>query len=356
MRWAAWWGAGSPAPGEVVLADVFARHTTSLNGQWHVIVDPYDTGFFDYRLHPYDEAANITGGFALDHPPKDKTELVEYDFDTSPTLTVPGDWNSQDDKLFYYEGSVWYRTKFDLPPSEPGHRQFVYFGAANYEAEVYLNGRKLGRHVGGFTPFAYEITGLARRQGNSLVVRVNNVRHAEAVPTVNTDWWNYGGLTREVLLVDEPATFIANFRVRLKPGTTNQIEARVQLDGPERATPVKVSLPSLHLAAEMKVDGEGVAQGDFPAPNLELWSPEHPVLHDVAISAGADHVKDRIGFRTIATSGREIRLNGRPVLASCHGFPRLPPPLPARYRRILDQAGHPSKTLPVRPGLEPWCS
>ena len=103
----------------------------------------------------------------------------------------------------------------------PGHRLFVYFGAANYEADVYLNGKKLGRHVGGFTPFAYEITGLASAKGNSLVVRVNNVRHAEGVPTVNTDWWNYGGLTRDVLLVDEPATFIANFLVRLKPGTTN---------------------------------------------------------------------------------------------------------------------------------------
>ena len=56
-------------------------------------------------------------------------------------------------------------------------------------------------------------------------MRVNNNRHAEAVPTVNTDWWNYGGLTRDVLLVETPATFISNFRVRLKPGTTNTIEA-----------------------------------------------------------------------------------------------------------------------------------
>src|ERR1019366_10511919 len=90
------------AHSETVVADVFARRTTSLNGQWHVIVDPYDTGYFDYRLHPYDEAAKIAGGFALDHQPKDKTELVEYNFDTSPTLQVPGDWNSQDNKLFYY--------------------------------------------------------------------------------------------------------------------------------------------------------------------------------------------------------------------------------------------------------------
>ena len=74
-------------------------------------------------------------------------------------------------------------------------------------------------------------------------MRVNNVRHEEGVPTLNTDWWNYGGITRDVLLVDEPATFIANFLVRLKPGMTNAIEARVQLDGPDRDKVRESQLP-----------------------------------------------------------------------------------------------------------------
>ena len=305
--------ANLPAHGDVVIADVFARQTTSLNGKWHVIVDPYDTGYFDYRRQPYDQAPKITGGYALDHQPKDKTELVEYNFDTSPTLNVPGDWNSQDDKLFYYEGSIWYRTKFDLPARAPGHRLFVYFGAANYEADVYLNGRKLGKHIGGFTPFAYEITRLVRDTGNSLVVRVNNNRHADGVPTVNTDWWNYGGLTRDVMLVDEPATFISNFLVRLKPGTTNTIEARVQLDGPDRGQSVKIAFPSLNLAANATVEPDGVASCELSVTNLPLWSPENPVLNDVEISAGTDDVKDRVGFRTIAASGQDILLNGKKV-------------------------------------------
>ena len=133
---------------ETIIADIFARQTTSLNGAWHVIVDPYDTGYFDYRHQPYDESGKVTGGFGLDRSAKDKTDLVEYNFDTSPTLNVPGDWNSQEDKLFYYEGSVWYRTKFDGNKSAPDHRLFVYFGAANYEADVYLNGKKLGKHIG----------------------------------------------------------------------------------------------------------------------------------------------------------------------------------------------------------------
>ena len=305
--------AANVARSEVVIADVFARQTTSLNGKWNVIVDPYDTGYFDYRRQPYDAGAKISGGFALDRQAKDKTELIEYNFNTSPTLNVPGDWNSQDDKLFYYEGSVWYRTKFDVKKSVPNHRLFVYFGAANYEADVYLNGKKLGKHIGGFTPFAYEITALAKATNNSLVVRVNNNRHADAVPTVNTDWWNYGGLTRDVLLVETPATFISNFRVRLKSGTTNTIEANVQLDGTDNEQTVKISLPTLKLAAEMKAGTNGFAQFEFSATNLPLWSPANPVLNDVEISSGDDQLKDRVGFRTITASGTSILLNGHKV-------------------------------------------
>jgi beta-glucuronidase len=301
------------ARGETIIGDVFARQATSLNGKWNVIVDPYDTGFFDYRREPYDAAAKISGGFALDHHAKDKTELVEYNFDTSPTLNVPGDWNSQDEKLFYYEGSVWYRKKFDANKTAPGHRLFIYFGAANYEADVYLNGKKLGKHIGGFTPFAYEITKLAKATNNSLVVRVNNNRHAEAVPTVNTDWWNYGGLTRDVLLVETPATFISNFRTRLKPGTTNTIEASVQLAGAELAQTVTIKFPSLKIGAEISVDTNGVARFELTTPNLELWSPENAVLNSLEISAGEDSLKDRVGFRTIATSGQDILLNGKKV-------------------------------------------
>ena len=150
-------------------------------------------------------------------------------------------------------------------------------------------------------------------KSNSLVVRVNNNRHAEAVPTVNTDWWNYGGITRDVLLVETPATFIANFRVRLKPGTTNTIEASVQLDGADKAQTVKITFPALELAAEMKADTNGAARFELSATNLPLWSPESPTLNDVVIAAGADELKDRVGFRTVTTRGADILLNGQKV-------------------------------------------
>ncbi|HYD84132.1 MAG TPA: beta galactosidase jelly roll domain-containing protein, partial [Opitutus sp.] len=138
---------------ETAPINVQARAGLTLNGKWSTIVDPYLNGYYNYRLqeHP--------NGYFMDRQQQDKSELLEYNFDQSPTLTVPGDWNSQEEKLLYYEGAIWYRRKFDYRPAAGDSRLFVHFGAANYQADVYLNGKKVGRHVGGFTPFAFEVTG-----------------------------------------------------------------------------------------------------------------------------------------------------------------------------------------------------
>ncbi len=299
---------------ETPLLNVTARQPISLGGRWHAIVDPYDNGYFDYRLTPWDAAENPTGGYFLDRSPNDSGDLVEYDFDRSPALNVPGDWNSQDDKLLYYEGSIWYRRKFDFTARDGATRQFIYFGAANYEADVYLNGRKLGRHVGGFTPFQFEVTGRLKPAGNSLVVRVNNQRHAAGVPTVNTDWWNYGGLTRDVYLVQTPALQIRDYGFQLQRGAMERVTGYVQLDGGANAgQTVKVAIPELGVATEAQTDGHGRASVEFALTGATLWSPESPKLYDVAISAGADQISERIGFRTIETRGTDILLNGKPV-------------------------------------------
>ena len=304
--------AGSAAP----IANVYARAAVSLDGGWRVIVDPYDNGYLDYRLQPYDAQENPTGGYFLDRHPSGASDLVEYDFDTSPVLQVPGDWNSQDEKLLYYEGTVWYRRTFDRPHGKGGAgsgRQFLHFGGANYEAEVYLNGRKLGSHLGGFTPFQFEVTGRLREKANSLVVRVNNRRRPEGVPTVNTDWWNYGGLTRDVLLIEEPATFVRDYFLQLKPGAGDRVAGFVQLDGQGAALPVTVRIPELNISAEAQAGPSGRADFEFDLPGAVRWTPENPRRYTVEISAAGDSVSERIGFRTISVRGDEILLNGRPV-------------------------------------------
>jgi beta-glucuronidase len=296
------------------LQNVHARKTTSLDGEWRVIVDPYENGYYNYRREPFDAAANPTGGYFLDRKPAKPSELIEYDFDASPVLRVPGDWNSQQERLHYYEGAVWYRRTFDYSPSAPHRRVFVHFGAANYRADVYLNGRKLGVHVGGFTPFEFEVTGKLQPTRNSLVVKVDNTRRLEAVPTVNTDWWNYGGLTREVTLVETPAAFIRDYRLQLAPGGERELNGEVQLDGATGPVEVVVSIPEIGVAHRVRTDARGMASFELAAPTtLQFWSPEKPRTYAVALSAAGDQVDDRIGFRHIAVRGADILLNGQPV-------------------------------------------
>jgi beta-glucuronidase len=173
------------------------RPSLSLNGQWNFIVDPYENGFYNYRYEPFDSSRGIPrSAYFSNTKPTDKSDLIEYDFDRSDVMTVPGDWNTQKEKLFYYEGTVWYKRSFDHRKNNASNRLFVTFGAVNYQADVYLNGKKLGIHVGGFTPFNYEITDLVRERDNFLIVKVDNKRKKEGVPTLNTDWWNYGGISR----------------------------------------------------------------------------------------------------------------------------------------------------------------
>jgi len=297
-----------------LIQNVKGRNTISLNGKWNYIIDPYETGYYDYRYMPYDESPNPSNGaFYMDLQQKDKTELIEYSFDKSPTLWVPGDWNSQDNKLLYYEGTIWYRRLFDFRKTSATDRVYIYFGAANYESDVYLNGKKLGKHIGGFTPFNYEVTSLLKPEGNSLVVKVDNKRKKEAVPTLNTDWWNYGGITRDVTLMEVTSTFIQDYLVQLKKGTENEIAGYVQLNGIVPQQSVKISIPELKLTTEVTADLTGKATFSFKSKNLVRWAPGHPKLYKVELSCNSQKITDNIGFRTIETRGNDILLNGESI-------------------------------------------
>ena len=283
------------------------RETTSLNGKWPIIVDPYENGYFNYQMKPQEAE-----GYFKNALPKDKTDRIEYAFSSQNTLNVPGDWNSQRDRLYYYEGSIWYKRDFKYT-LKSGHRLFVYFGAANYQCLVFLNGRKIGEHTGGFTPFSFEITDRIVSDGtNFLVVKVDNSRHSDAVPAKNTDWWNYGGLTRDVCLIEVPAVFIRDYFIQLARGEPERIHGWVQLSEETANLEVNVQIPEMGLKQTIQTDGNGLARLDCSC-RPELWSPERPKLYQVVISSGEDRITDRIGFRTIETEGDEILLNGKPV-------------------------------------------
>ncbi len=280
-----------------LISDVDARTTISLDGTWNTIIDPYETG--------------LSSRFFENAKPKTKIDLVEYDFDHSPKLRVPGDWNSQHESLLFYEGPMWYQRYFSY--QKRAHlRTFLYFGAANYQARVWLNGKKLGEHVGGYTPFDFEITDQIIEGQNSVVVEVDNTRRADGVPSIHTDWWNYGGLTRSVEVVAVPETFIENYSLQLAKGKSGVLDGWVQFNGPANSNEVTVEIPELHFKQKTLPTAAGRATFSWQQ-KVELWSPEHPKLYRVVISGEGDSVTDEIGFRTVETHGTQILLNGKPI-------------------------------------------
>ena len=308
LAWLALAAAVSHAQQPDLIQNPSGRHGVNLNGAWQYLMDPYDAGYFDFHLNVIKD-----GGLGANRQPANKGDKYELAFQpATPSLEVPGDWNTQKPELLWYEGSIWYRREFDRPASGAPSRQFLWFGAANYHAVVFVNGKKVGEHEGGFTPFQFEVTGMLQEHHNAVIVKVNDQRHADAVPPTMTDWWNYGGLTREVRLVEVPDTFIQDYQVQLDKTSAGRVTGWVQMNGARKRQKVTIRIPEAGASFAAQTDDNGFARFTFPA-SLSLWSPESPKLYNVAVEAETDRVQDRIGFRTILTSGTKILLNGKPV-------------------------------------------
>ncbi|PWT96897.1 MAG: glycoside hydrolase family 2 [Bacteroidetes bacterium] len=277
------------------MTNVLGRKLTSLNGKWQVIIDPNDAG----------EGV----GIGKDAKAKGKTDFLEYSFDETTTLNVPGDFNSQMPELTYYESSVWYKKTFTYHKTDK--RLFLHFGAANYIADVYFNGEKIGSHEGGFTPFQFEITDKVKEE-NSIVVRVNNQRHKDGIPAMGYDWFNYGGLTRDVNLIETPATYIVDYFVQLKKASLNQIEGWIKLSGNKAKQQVRLLIPEAKINYVITTNDTGYAHYELKA-KLALWSPWQPKLYSVQIKAETDSINEAIGFRTIESKATAILLNGKSI-------------------------------------------
>ena len=293
-----------------LVGNVLNRQTTSLNGEWRYIVDVQESGYYGYRRE------KIHNGYFRNQKPQKPEDLIEYDFDQSDRMQIPSDWNTRDPRLFFYEGTVWFKRSFNYQP-KAGRRTLLYFGAVNYEAIVFVNGHEVGRHVGGFTPFNFDVTDLLREGENFVIVKVDNKRSRENVPTLIFDWWNYGGITRDVLLVSVPDTYIENYSLQLDRQNPKQLNFSLQLSAKEAGRQVTLSIPELKLKHAVITDAEGRATATLKAKKLQLWSPESPKRYRVELSLSdpvvGDNIADSIGFRTITTQGKQLLLNGQPI-------------------------------------------
>ena len=295
-----------------LIQNVQAYEHLSLNGTWNYIVDVQEEGYYDYRMNP------TRWGFFQNAKPQKPEDLIEYDFDKSPTMQIPSDWNTQDERLFFYEGTVWFKKSFQAVPMQD-QRSLLYFGAVNYDCRVWVNSKEAGHHIGGFTPFNYDVTDLLRKGENTIIVKVDNKRHAEDVPTQIFDWWNYGGITRDVRLVKMPTIYLEDYSLQLQKADAKAkvrlIDFSAQTNKKEAGHKVVVFIPELKLEQQLTTDAEGKVSGTLKVSTkkLTLWSPETPKRYNVKISLDTSTINDEIGFRTIETRDKQILLNGQPI-------------------------------------------
>lgn len=282
------------------------RKKESLNGLWHYCIDQYDTCLRGkwYKEEKFD--------------PKGNSLPLDYSFDEWPTIKLPSCWNTVDDRFLLYEGSMCFTRKFEYLPQTDEEKLIVKIGAANYQCFVFVNGEYAGMHRGGSTPAYFDITQMTDRF-NRIVIVVDSKRRANQVPMDNTDWFNYGGVYRDIELIRLPHNYIKDFRIALNPnGCFNELFGKIVLSESEE-TECVIEIPELNICRHIVVSG-GSTEFTFEA-NPKLWSPDNPYLYEVKLSTATDNVSDMVGFREISVQGTDILLNGHKIYlkgVSCH--------------------------------------
>lgn len=282
------------------------RKKESLNGEWHYAVDQYDTCVSQrwYEENYYDEGGNLLP--------------IDYSFDEWDTMYLPCCWNTFDKMFLLYEGSMIFTRKFFFAKQNEDERVFLKIGAVNYLCRVYLNKKYVGMHKGGSTPFYFDITDFLEHS-NRILIQADSTRRNEQVPPSVTDWFNYGGIYRDIEIIRVPKIHIKNFGIALVPDSGfKKIRAEVMLSEKINSTAF-LTIDDLGTKVDIPIKN-GIGEIVFEAAP-ELWSPESPKLYDVALNCENDSVRDRVGFREIRVQGMDILLNGKPIFLrgiSCH--------------------------------------
>lgn len=301
------------------MTNVYGRNVQSLNGKWDAIIDLYDQG--------------RKNKIFLNKKPETKIDFYEYSFDNGLRLNVPSDWNSQMPELKYYEGTIWYARRFDVAKDD-SKRKFLYFAAVSYRCRIYLNGKEIAQHEGGFTPFQVEVTDALKEKDNFLAVEVNNTRQVDAIPAMAFDWWNYGGITRDVFMVSTPKVFIEDYFIQLAKTKADKINASVKLSE-KVSQSVTIEIPELQLKQTLKTDANGEAKISFASKKIKRWSPNSPTLYKVKVSSESDQIEEQIGFRNVWVKGEDIYLNDKPIFLKSISFHEE---IPQRKGRAFSEA------------------
>lgn len=294
-----------------------AQTRTALHGEWSFAMDPVQVG----ESH---------GWYAPGFP------LTRWD-----KVTVPHCF-SVDPRYQFYTGTAWYVKKFDHTPVPAGHRAYLRFEAVFYKAAAWLNGKRVGAHEGGYTPFELDVTEALKTE-NTLALQVTNAWDTTTIPGAKTrirnddentgqlvPWINYGGITREVYLAVRPEVYVQNVKITADPDLTKKtakvgMTVYVRNTSPRAArpalqitlyrgaakVPVKIALKVPEIAAGATTPIQ--AEANIPAKEMKLWYPDDPVLYRAEVVAGGDTVSRAFGIRRIEVQGTQLLLNGEPI-------------------------------------------
>lgn len=260
-------------------------------------------------------------------------------------VTVPHTWGVMQDHS-EYDGLAWYRRTFTLPAEAQDAHLRLRFEAVFYLARVWLNGQYLGEHEGGYTPFEFDVNGIAKPGAeNVIAVQVDNVRAADRIPAVlrgdwSFDWWNYGGIVRDVSLemtspafiarqqivavphltgVDEADTAMVNTAVTVNNASSEPLEGVLTADVFDDATGLSVleTLPTTPVSLGQGESADVQLTATVPWP--KLWHFDHPHLYRWSASlVGADgeplHADEvTFGIRLVELKEARFYLNGEAV-------------------------------------------
>jgi beta-glucuronidase len=265
-----------------------SRVQIDLGGWWDFVADPEDAG----------EMRGYQARF-----PEPETRLW-----------APGTWNSTA-RCWNYVGAGWYRRRFEMPAH--GNLR-IHFGGVFYYSKVWLDGRLLGEHEGGYLPFDYTIAGL-KKGSHNIVVRADNRLTEASLPKKNVDWFPYGGIDRPVYAEIVPAIFVR--RIHVESSLAHPGEARLRVGvvlenlGPAvKGAEIAFSVDGAELYRGNHDAGQGSGTVQFEARlrNPRFWSPLAPNLYSARVVAGpgGDDQFTRFGIREIRTDANRILLNG----------------------------------------------
>ncbi|WP_373514599.1 glycoside hydrolase family 2 protein, partial [Persicitalea sp.] len=258
-----------------------------------------------------------------------------YESEQWDQLPVPGNWDTEN-AYANFTGTGYYRKAFTLPMDWKGSEIRLCFGAVYQTSEVWLNGQYLGKHVGGYTPFEFDVTGIIQPgQNNTIALSANNEYGYGA-------WWHWGGISREVKLVRNNDQRIVWQHIVAEPDletgqATVNASIRIANQSDREFSGVLVSsiqecanCPSSETEVTVPARGEASTKVAFALAQEEvrLWDFDNPHLYQLhtTLKAKKDNntvhtSTDRFGIRKIEARGDKLLLNGEAV--HLNGFNRV---------------------------------